>query len=249
MALLPNFSPARKMKRIRNYLSSERRPVTSIVCRSNWQPRLFSGYVPTFLARNWLFSSTLTTHAAIIAAVSAPKGRAPLIAKCESVSSAHLVLIDGHRCMVKFRDVFFFYFLPSNERREHHECLFELIATDTDINQFKESICKKQSKTLRKALRVFTRGLRRGKFFLIFRLFCSWIFNRLCLFYLTAPIKSIEILMSERIRSASKTIRVCRCRKGRNFPSMMLLGIFSIFNCWRCSLRKRWQIFASEQKA
>lgn len=111
------------------------------------------------------------------------------------------------------------FLLFSSCRREHHECLFKLIGTDTDINQFKESICKKQSKTLRKALRVLNERMRRGKFFLIFRLFCSWIFNRLCLFYLTAPIKSIEILMRERIlRSASKTIRVCRRGKGISHP-------------------------------
>lgn len=93
-----------------------------------------------------------------------PKEKAALlIAKCESVPSAHLVLIDGHWCMAKFRDVFFFYFLLRTE--EYHECLFKLIATDADINQFKESICKKQSKTLRKA---YVCGKRRGKFLLNF---------------------------------------------------------------------------------
>lgn len=62
------------------------------------------------------------------------------------------MLIDGHWCMAKFRDVFFFYFLLRTE--EHHECLFKLIATDADINQFKESICKKTVENTSEGLRV-----------------------------------------------------------------------------------------------
>lgn len=160
MALLSNFSVrAPEMKRIRNFLSSARRPK-----RLSLTPQIDSqGYFKVMFQPFYLEIDYSPAHSPPTHPPSAPEGKAALlIAKCESFPRAHLVLIDGHWCMAKFRDVFFFYFLLRTKN------ITSVCSNSSQQTQISINLRNQFVKNSRTHFGRLTCGKRRGKFLLNF---------------------------------------------------------------------------------